>query len=250
MSTGQTDGAAIGIFVKSPDVEGARIAASAGIDFAIIDLEHSMLDLSAAASLIGVFVDNGVEAIVRLPAPDSVVTGKVLECGAAAVQLSSVVSVAQVHETVEAVAYPPVGRRGVSFAHRQARWGLSDPAEYLATALRARVIVQIETATTIDSLEDILAAGADGVFIGVEDLRVDCRVAGVDFDARFDEVVRAADRAGISWGCPTTPAAVADLRRRGAQMLTIGADRAVYAQALSARLETARRSPRDEARQV
>jgi 2-keto-3-deoxy-L-rhamnonate aldolase RhmA len=227
------NGAAVGIFVKSPDPDGARIAAAAGLDVAIVDLEHSTLDLADAAALVGVLADCGVVPIVRIPVPDPVTVAKMIECGAGGIQLASTTTVAQVRAMIDAVEYPPRGRRGVSFAHRAARWGLADPATAPAPARPVAIIIQIEAATTIDPLADIVAAGADLVFVGVEDLRMTCRAEGVDFDARFDEIVSAATEAGVSWGCPAAPEKVAQLRTRGGRLFTIGADRAIYARALS-----------------
>lgn len=232
----------LGVFVKSPDPDDARIAGAAGFDFAVVDLEHSMLDLGDATALIGVLADNGVHPIVRLPTSDAATTVKVLEAGAVGIQLSSTVNISQVQDVCLASLYPPDGLRGVSFAHRMARWGLEEPGGYLETAAPGIVVVQIETATTEDPLDELFAAGADLVFIGVEDLRVSCRAAGIDPDKRFDEIVDAATQAGVPWGCPAGPDSVAALTTRGGRFFTLGADRAIYSNALAARVTSARSS--------
>jgi len=229
----------LGVFLKSPDPDGARIVAAAGLDFAIVDLEHSTLGVHEAGRLVSVLADVGVAPIVRLAEPDAVTAARVLEAGAAAIQLSSVTSTAQVQLMRAALEFPPRGTRGASFAHRQANWGFASVDAYTGSQ-RPSLVIQIESATTTDPLADIMAAGADAVFIGVEDLRLSCAAAQVDLSARCAEIVEAATRAQMPWGQPAPADGITELAAQGATIFTIGADRAIYAAALADRVRAAR----------
>lgn len=230
---------ALGIFVKSPDVDLARAAGSAGLDFAIVDLEHSLLGVREAGELVAVLDEVGVTPLVRLGRNDAVLTAKLLEAGAAGVQLANAEQAEDVHALRSASAFPPRGRRGVSFAHRAADWGLMSADDYVTGDREGAVVVQVESANLIGGIGELLDAGPNAVFIGLEDLRVSCRAAGVDFDGCVARFVDELQAAGVPWGCPSSPERVSEWVARGASFVTIGADRAVYAQALVQRRRTA-----------
>lgn len=223
---------ALGLFVKSADPDLARAAGAAGLDFAIVDLEHSMLDLRAAGELVAVLDEIGVTPLVRLGRNDAVLTAKLLEVGAAGIQLANAQSADDVHALRSASAFPPRGRRGVSFAHRSADWGLMGAEEYVAADRDGAAVVQVESAELMGTIDELLAARPDAVFIGLEDLRVSCLAVGVAFEACVTYFVDALRAAGIPWGCPSAPERASEWVDRGASFLTVGADRSIYAQAL------------------
>jgi 4-hydroxy-2-oxoheptanedioate aldolase len=62
------------------------------------------------------------------------------------------------------------------------------------------VVAQIETATTDDPLEQILAAGPDVAFVGTADLRADVGLDQAAYEARVEEIASAAQAAGVVLG--------------------------------------------------
>ncbi|HET7507397.1 MAG TPA: aldolase/citrate lyase family protein [Solirubrobacterales bacterium] len=192
----------IGVFVKVPSTQVLEIALDAGFDFCLIDLEHSQLGQAEAMRLASHAAAIGLPALARIAAVDADLVNRLLEAGCRGIQLSTVRTAAQVEELRAATRYAPAGSRSISLAHRRARFGAMTMAEYLAAeeAEPPLVVAQIETATTVDPLEEILTAGPDAVFIGTADLRADVGLDEEAFAARAAEVCDAVESAGIVLG--------------------------------------------------
>jgi 4-hydroxy-2-oxoheptanedioate aldolase len=188
-----------GTFVKLPAAEVIEIAA-ATLDFAVVDLEHSQLSEADALRLVRHAWALGFPALVRLHELDRGLVNRLLEAGAAGIQLSSVRSAAEVGALLKACLYAPRGSRSVSLAHPLAAFGATPLANYLAATPDPLVVIQLETAETDDPLAAIAGAGADVVFAGVTDLSVEY---GLDADRtaqRVDEIADAAAEAGVTLG--------------------------------------------------
>jgi len=191
-----------GLFVKLAATEVLDIAARSGLDFVVVDLEHSQLSEAAGLRLVRHAAACGLPALVRLPELDRGAVNRLLEAGARGIQLSSVRSVAQVKALRAATRYAPEGDRSVSLAHPAADYGGVPLAEYL-DAQRAsppELVVQIETAETDDPLADVLAAGADVAFIGTTDLSVDLGLDSARVRERVEAIASAAEAAGVELG--------------------------------------------------
>jgi 4-hydroxy-2-oxoheptanedioate aldolase len=80
----------------------------------------------------------------------------------------------QIEELVAATRYSPAGERSVSMAHVTADYGARTLAEYVADELEAPPVLigQIETAKTVDPLDELARPPLDAVFIGTADLSV------------------------------------------------------------------------------
>ncbi len=191
-----------GLFVKLPALETIDLTAAAGFDFAIVDLEHSQLSEGEALRLLRHAHALGLRALVRIPAVDRGLVNRLLEAGAAGLQLSTVRTVAQVVALREASRYAPEGSRSISTAQPLAAYGGIPLADYLAERRAAPPLLvgQIETASTEDPLEEILAAGLDVAFIGTMDLTVDLGLDSERTAARIAEIAVAAERAGVALG--------------------------------------------------
>src|ERR1700685_1063597 len=79
----------VGTFIKLPVLESVDLAASAGFDFVAIDLEHSQIGFEDASALVRHAFSMRLPALVRIPEVDAPLINKLLEVGAAGVQLSS-----------------------------------------------------------------------------------------------------------------------------------------------------------------
>src|SRR6266516_3260681 len=188
-----------GTFVKLPAPEVVEIAADV-LDFAIVDLEHSQLAEAEALRLVRHAWARRFPALLRVHELDRSLVNRVLEAGAAGIQLSSVRSAAEVRALRDACLYAPEGTRSISLAHGPARYGALSLADYLAALEPPILVVQIETAETEDPLEAILGAGADIVFVGVAEVVAAAALAGVAFggfgdDERFRYAVASSDLA-------------------------------------------------------
>jgi 2-keto-3-deoxy-L-rhamnonate aldolase RhmA len=183
----------LGLFVKLPSTQSIEIAAAAGFDFCLIDLEHSQLGEADAIRLASHAAALGLPALARIAELDRGAINRLLEAGAAGIQLSTVRSAAQVRELRAATRYAPHGNRSISLAHARADYGGTSMRDYLAAeeASPPIVVAQIETAETDDPLEEIVAAGADVVFIGTSDLSADLGLDPERVRARVDEIAAA-----------------------------------------------------------
>ncbi|MFF9807971.1 HpcH/HpaI aldolase/citrate lyase family protein [Streptomyces coeruleorubidus] len=228
---------AVGTFVKlaSPDV--VELAEAAGFAFVVVDLEHSTLSEQNAVDLVRHADACGLPALVRVPEVNAAVVNRLLEAGAAGIQLSMLTRLAQAEALVAAIRFAPAGRRSVSMANRTARFGAVPPAGFLrAEQDDPPVLVgQIETART-DPLADLVAA-LDVCFVGSTDLAVDL---GLPADpavlaAAVDRVRDAARSARVAFGgwAPSRNAA-ADLGFGDADYLVVGSDLQMLAAGLRA----------------
>ncbi|MFL6570368.1 MAG: aldolase/citrate lyase family protein, partial [Burkholderiales bacterium] len=103
-----------GLFVKLPSTEVIDLVAASGHDFAVVDLEHSQLSEEAARVLLRHARAIGLPALVRVPQLDRGAVNRLLEAGAAGIQLSSVRRVAEVRALRDAALYAPDGTRSIS----------------------------------------------------------------------------------------------------------------------------------------
>jgi 4-hydroxy-2-oxoheptanedioate aldolase len=225
----------LGVFLKLPSTQAIEIARSAGFDFCLIDLEHSQLGEADAIRLASHAAALGFPALARVSGIDAGQVNRLLEAGAAGIQLSTVRTAAQVRELRAATRYAPEGRRSVSLAHSRADYGGISMREYLAreAASPPLVVAQIETAETDDPLEEIVAAGPDVVFIGTADLLADVGLDEDRFEARVAEICDTVEAAGVVLGA----IAVDDPRVR---FRVLGADLSLLRAAMSAAVATER----------
>jgi 4-hydroxy-2-oxoheptanedioate aldolase len=192
-------GRVVGTFVKLPALESIEICASS-LDFCVVDHEHSQLSEADVLRLVRHAAALAFPAVVRIPEVDRGLVNRLLEAGAAGIQLSSVRRVAEVRALTTAAAYPPDGSRSISLAHPQARYGAVPLREYVGSVAAPLVVIQLETRETDDPPLELCRAGADVAFLGLTDLLVDC---GLDEDAtsaRADELAAAVSEAGIALG--------------------------------------------------
>jgi len=188
-----------GTFLKLPSVEVVELA-SAALDFAVVDLEHSQLAEADALRLLHHAWALDFPALLRLHELDRSLVNRALEAGAAGIQLSSIRRAADVRGLRDACLYAPRGSRSVSLAHSLGSFGGTSLREYLDGVEEPLLVVQIETAETDDPLQAILGAGADVAFVGMTDLAVDYELDGARVEARVDEIAAAATAAGVTLG--------------------------------------------------
>jgi 4-hydroxy-2-oxoheptanedioate aldolase len=190
-----------GIFLKLPVTDVVELAADAGFDFVVVDLEHSQLGDVDAFRLVRHAHARGLPALVRLPALDRGLVNRLLEAGAAGIHLSTVRRAEEVRALRAACRYAPHGTRSISLAHPQGRYGALTLADYLMEQGPGPLVVaQIETAETDDTLDEILEAAPDVLFVGVTDLSVDLGLDEARVRTRVDEIADAAERAGVPLG--------------------------------------------------
>jgi 4-hydroxy-2-oxoheptanedioate aldolase len=208
----------------------AEICAGAGLDWLLIDMEHSPNGLESVLAQLQAVAAYPTTPVVRVPVGDAVTIKQVLDLGAQNLLVPMVSSAAQAADAVAAVRYPPLGRRGVGSAlARSARWNRVD--DYLADAQEhVSLFVQIENVAGVDAAAEIASVdGVDGVFVGPSDLAASMGVLGaqthpdvVSAVRRTFAAVRAAGKpVGVNAFDPAVAQSYVDL---GASFVLVGAD--------------------------
>lgn len=233
-----------GIWVCSGSPLVAEICAGAGLDWLLIDMEHSPNGLESVLAQLQAVAAAAVTAVVRVPIGDVVTIKQVLDLGAQNILVPMVDTAAQAAELVAAVRYPPRGRRGVGSAlARSARWNRVE--DYLADADRhVSLFVQVETVEGVRNAAEIAAVdGIDGVFVGPSDLAASMGLLGAQTHPDVVAAVLDAFAAVRASGKPVgvnafDPDAAQRYLDEGASFVLVGADVALLArgsEALAAR---------------
>ena len=176
----------IGAWLDLGSAASAEIAAGAGFDVVIIDLEHGAGDEAAARQQIRA---GGATVLVRTPGGGAQ-AGRMLDSGAAGVIFPRVASAGEARELAHAVRY--AGGRGVSPFARSNAWGAGTGAWRDEADARVACMIQIERTTALEEVEAIAALDdVDGLFVGPADLSNDL---GLPPDLRDPGLRAAAER--------------------------------------------------------
>ncbi len=233
-----------GMWLCSGSSVAADICAGAGLDWLLIDMEHSANGLSTVLLQLQVAAAYPVISLVRVPTNDPVIIKQVLDLGAQNILVPMVSTTEQAQAAVEAMHYPPRGRRGVGSAlSRSARWNRIPG--YLVDAERhVSLFVQVETTAGVEAAGDIGSVdGIDGVFVGPSDLAASMGYLGRQDHPDVVEAVRRTFAAVRQAGKPVgvnafDPDLAEAYLADGARFILVGADVAVLArgsEALAAR---------------
>ncbi len=226
----------VGMWVSSGSPLVAEICAGSGLDWLLIDMEHSPNGLESVLAQLQAVAAYPVNPVVRVPTGGDVVVKQVLDLGAQNLLVPMVSSAAQARAVVEAVRYPPRGRRGVGGAlARSTRWNRVDG--YLGDAdSHVSVTVQVETAEGVAAAGEIAAVdGVDAVFVGPADLAASLGVLGQqghpDVRAAVLRTIDAVRDAGKPVGVNAfDPSLARAYTGAGATFVAVGADVTLLAQ--------------------
>lgn len=178
----------LGTFTHLLSAPAIEALARAGLDYVIIDMEHSPIGAEHAAELVGVASGAGLAPFVRVDELSRSPILKMLDVGAAGLIVPQLETVEQARQLVVWAKFAPVGNRGYC-PSRDGGWGLdenyaSGMSGYMDWANRNTMLIpQCETAGCLEHIEEIVAIeGVDGIFIGPFDLSIALGIPG-----RFDD---------------------------------------------------------------
>jgi 4-hydroxy-2-oxoheptanedioate aldolase len=230
----------IGLWLNMAESLPAEIAGHAGFDWLVIDGEHGPNDLRSIFAQLQALATSPSEVVVRPPQGEAWIIKQLLDIGARTLLVPMVDSAEQAEALVQAVRYPPAGKRGMGAAVARAS-GFNAIPDYVETAdNEICLLVQAETMAAIDDLERIAAVdGVDGIFIGPADLSADMGYRGrIDapevqevIEKAIGRIVAAGKPAGILTFNETFNRRYLDL---GVTFLAVGSDVTEYASALRA----------------
>ena len=168
-----------GMWVCSGSPLVAELCAGSGLDWLLIDAEHSPNGLESVLAQLQAVNGYPVQTVVRPPVNDTVLIKQYLDLGVQNLLVPMVNSAAEAESDVAATRYPPHGVRGVGSAlARASRWNRIP--DYLARAAETiSLTVQVESGAAVDAVEEILAVdGVDAIFLGPSDLAASLGVLG------------------------------------------------------------------------
>jgi 2-dehydro-3-deoxyglucarate aldolase/4-hydroxy-2-oxoheptanedioate aldolase len=183
-------GVSIGTFVFEFNTTGvARLAAEAGAEFTVFDMEHTGWSVETIRMLIASSRSTDMIPLVRVPATEYHFVARALDAGAMGVMVPMVESAAQAGSIVQFAKYPPVGRRGAAFGVAHDDYSGGDIVEKIASANRETLLIaQIETAQGVRSVDEIAAVeGIDVLWIGHFDLTNSLGIPGQFEHPKFRE---------------------------------------------------------------
>lgn len=161
-----------GPFLKIPAAEVTEIAALAGFDFVVIDLEHSQFSMETAVGAVRAGGSRGMTTVIRTSENAAAEIGRALDLGAGGVIVPHIGGVDDARAAVRHARFHPLGERGLDLYARAAGWGGIDRGAYLRAANEEILVgVMVEGANALSDLEQIAALdGLDLLFIGPYDL--------------------------------------------------------------------------------
>lgn len=228
------------LFTGSPMV--VEMMAAAGLDFVIIDMEHSALELDRAGHLIRAADAASITPFVRVPEVDAALIKKLLNLGAAGIVLPHA-NRDNCAALLKAMRFAPDGERGACQITRAAGYVRGGWNDYAARANRELMaIALLEEKESIADLDALAAMpGLDAFFVGPTDLSVSLGVPGATFDdpkmsAALDTVVATTRRHGkhamtlignhlnVEYGRA--------IAKRGVQIIVLGTDGDLFVDAI------------------
>lgn len=196
-------GVSIGTFVFEFNTTGiGRLAAGAGAEFVVFDMEHTGWSIETIRMLIASTRSTDMIPMVRVPATEYHFIARNLDVGAMGIMVPMVESADQARTIASSARYPPVGRRGAAFGVSHDDYIGGDIVEKIKSAnSQTLLIAQIETVAGLENADQIAAVdGIDVLWIGHFDLSNSLGIPGQfdhpDFRAAVKTVLEACQRHG------------------------------------------------------
>jgi 2-keto-3-deoxy-L-rhamnonate aldolase RhmA len=235
----------VGTFAMGASPLLAEALGHAGFDWAVVDMEHSPLDLRDLVHMLQAVAGTALLPITRVPWNDAVLVKRVLDAGATTLMFPFVQTVDEARAAVAACRYPPLGRRGMAAMSRASRFGTA-PAHFKSANDKVAVLVQIETPEAMARIDDIAAVqGVASIFMGPGDLSGAMGHVGEPMHPEVLALMRGGAKRCHAAGKPVgtvggTPEAVAAYRAAGFDYIGCASDLGLFMRQCAAVLSTIR----------
>ncbi len=225
----------LGPFMKVGEPALIECLGFAGFDFAIIDSEHGPITMETAQQMVRAAWCGGIAPIVRVMDNQPGLIQKVLDMGAAGVQIPQVNDREGAERAVRAARFAPAGERGLCCYTRAARYSARPKDEYVREANReTMVIIQVEGVRGIDNIDAILEVpGIDILFLGPYDLSQSLGVPGevesqVVIDKMNEVIEKSAERGVVVGTFVDSPEAANRWISRGVCYISLKSDMSLF----------------------
>lgn len=235
-----------------------EMAVALGLDWVVVDAEHSELDWRAIANHLRATARSNTVAFVRLPEQNTGAIKRALDIGADGIAIPGVETADQLVEIVRDCRYPPAGRRGVG-ADRATVWGQAFQEHTAEANSHVLVLPILEHPRAHANIRELAAVeGVEMFYFGPADYSAGAGHLGQwegpgvadELLAMLRTVGDAGKHAGI---IGTTHEDLARRRDQGFQLLGLGTDAGLALRAMreslravgADRIPTASLDPRD-----
>ena len=194
----------LGTFVGTGSAAVVECLGCAGLDFVILDNEHSPIEAETTAALVRAAECRGLTPLARVREISRPAILKLLDVGVQGLIIPDVRGVEEVRRIIGYAKYAPLGQRGFC-PSRKDGWGTADLGPVPETMAHfngeTMLIPQCETAEALEQIEDITALpGVDGIFVGPFDLSISMGIPGAfespEFRAALERILAACRSAG------------------------------------------------------
>lgn len=217
-----------GLFVQLFEPPVVELAGRTGIDFGILDMEHTAATLETVEDMVVAARSVDLTTMVRLPGHDPDTLRRALDIGADGVLIPRVGSVEHLERLCEAAYFAPDGARGSCSLTRSAGFTLDAHETYHERTNEQTVVMGlVELEMAVKNVDELLDAGLlDAVLLGPGDLAQSMGHAGdlqhPSVVESLETVIDAADEAEV----PVAAYAVSE--DDAAEWVERGADCIVY----------------------
>ena len=184
-----------GAFLTLPSVGIAKLLATSGLDWLMIDLEHGMIDIAAMHAMVVATGGTSCTPLVRTPLNEPGLIEHAMDAGAHGLVFPTISTPEAAEATVAAIRYPPEGHRGWGPFYAAPQWGLSHAEYYSAAQQQLLNVILIEQHTALAELDNILSVpGIDVASIAPGDLSVSVGYPGQRDHPEVLEVIAQIER--------------------------------------------------------
>ncbi|HIB90061.1 TPA: aldolase [Candidatus Poribacteria bacterium] len=217
----------------------ARIAASAGAEFLIFDMEHTGWSIETVRLLMATSRAADIVPMVRVPTTEYHFFSRSLDVGAMGLMVPMVENETQAKIIVDSAKYPPIGKRGAAFGIAHDDYEEGDILDKMSSINQEILLIaQIETVQGLENADKIAALdGIDVLWIGHFDLTNSMEIPGqFDHPKYLQAVTHVAEicqkhgksagfmASNVKEGC--------SMQEKGFRCLAYGGDLWLYKQAL------------------
>jgi 4-hydroxy-2-oxoheptanedioate aldolase len=216
---------ALGTWLQLHSYQASRMLAAQGFfEWLLVDFEHTPVDRSTAAAILGGISDvsgGRVTPLARVSVGSVDQVKHALDAGAQGIIVPMVKTAEEVRAAVRYARFPPDGERGAGGLSPHLGFGVSRPVYIQRVNQEILFGVQIETLEAVEHVDEILdVKGVDLCFVGPNDLHLALGYPAMFWSAepRFlkaiERVKAAAQKRGIPLGtlCKDLPSAKARIR--------------------------------------
>ncbi|MSR59378.1 MAG: 2-dehydro-3-deoxyglucarate aldolase [Planctomycetaceae bacterium] len=222
----------VGTWLSLGNVYASRVMARVGFPWLTVDLEHSPIDISQAATLFGVIAEAGCVPLARVPRGTHENIKRVLDAGAHGIVVPMVNTVEEAQLAIAAAKYPPTGNRSIGGGLHALNFDATAGDYFKRANDEILVVLQTESPEGVDNAEAIYSLpGVDAIFVGPNDLTAQMRGPdGIDptpeqLEAMLQRILAIGKKTGTPVGLHVqTIEAVQTRIAQGWQFLAIGSE--------------------------